>query len=40
MRWIFSEITEDVFHWRSVSSNDGEMTWQLRAERAPPLWMS
>jgi hypothetical protein len=32
MRWTFSEITEDAFHWRSVCSNDGEKTWRLREE--------
>jgi hypothetical protein len=32
MQWIFSEIAENSFSWRSVSSNDGEKTWQLREE--------
>jgi len=32
MRWIFSVIAEDAFHWRSVCSKDGEKTWQLREE--------
>jgi hypothetical protein len=30
LHWIFSEITERSFHWRSVCSRDGEKTWQLR----------
>jgi hypothetical protein len=32
MRWIFSDITESSFRWRSVYSRDGEQTWQLREE--------
>ena len=32
MRWIFSEIAEDSFSWRSVVSEDGERAWQLREE--------
>jgi hypothetical protein len=32
MRWIFSAITPDSFHWRSLYSKDGERTWQLREE--------
>jgi hypothetical protein len=32
MRWIFSEITPDRFRWRSITSTDGETTWQLREE--------
>jgi hypothetical protein len=28
MRWIFSEITRDSFHWRSVVSPDSGKTWQ------------
>jgi hypothetical protein len=31
MQWIFSDITESSFSWRSISSKDGE-TWQLREE--------
>jgi hypothetical protein len=32
MRWIFSAITDDSFTWRSLSSKDGEKTWQLHEE--------
>ena len=32
MRWVFSEIAEDSFSWRSVVSEDGEQTWRLREE--------
>ena len=32
MRWIFSEITGNSFHWRSVVSNGAETPWQLREE--------
>jgi hypothetical protein len=32
MRWIFSEITDTSFRWRSVYSRDEEQTWQLREE--------
>jgi hypothetical protein len=32
MRWIFSEIGEGSFHWRSVCSTDGEKTWRRREE--------
>jgi hypothetical protein len=32
LRWIFSEIAEDSFSWRSVVSEDGERTWRLREE--------
>ena len=39
MRWIFSDIEDDSFHWRSVISEDGGATWNLREEfavRRPP----
>lgn len=29
MRWIFSQITPDTFHWRRVFSTNGGATWQL-----------
>jgi hypothetical protein len=32
MRWLFSEIADDSFSWRSLVSDDGERTWQLREE--------
>jgi hypothetical protein len=32
MRWIFSEIAEASFRWRSVVTKDGGDTWQLREE--------
>jgi hypothetical protein len=32
LRWIFSEIDERSFTWRSVCSRDGEKTWHLREE--------
>jgi hypothetical protein len=32
MRWIISEITDTSYHWRSVASDDGGATWQLREE--------
>jgi hypothetical protein len=32
MRWTFSDITPNSFHWRSVVSADGGKTWQLREE--------
>jgi hypothetical protein len=32
LRWIFSEIAEGSFVWRSVCSRDGEKTWHLREE--------
>ncbi|HJQ26928.1 MAG TPA: hypothetical protein VKA60_23645 [Blastocatellia bacterium] len=32
MRWIFSQITPDAFHWRRVFSADGGKTWQLHKE--------
>jgi hypothetical protein len=32
MRWIFSNITANSFHWRRVFSTDGGVTWQLRKE--------
>lgn len=28
MRWIFSRITRDSFHWWRVFSTDGGATWQ------------
>ena len=32
LRWVFSEIADDSFTWRSVVSEDGERTWQLHEE--------
>jgi hypothetical protein len=32
MQWIFSEIAENSFSWRSISSSDGEKTWHLHEE--------
>ncbi|MEQ1585397.1 MAG: putative glycolipid-binding domain-containing protein [Cyclobacteriaceae bacterium] len=32
MRWIFSNIKEDSFHWRGESSTDGGLTWKLNTE--------
>ncbi|HMF56689.1 MAG TPA: hypothetical protein VK619_10130 [Pyrinomonadaceae bacterium] len=32
MRWIFSKITPESFHWRRVTSSDGGMTWHLHKE--------
>jgi len=32
MRWIFSLITSDSFHWRRVFSSDGGQTWKLQKE--------
>jgi len=29
MRWIFSDITPNSFHWRRVFSTDGGATWKL-----------
>jgi len=34
MRWIFSEISENSFRWRSVYSRDDEKTWLLREQMA------
>lgn len=31
-RWIFSEITRNSFHWRSIESNDDMKTWRLTEE--------
>ncbi len=31
-RWIFSDITDYSFRWRSVESHDNENTWQLTEE--------
>lgn len=31
MKWIFSEITENSFHWRSIISEDGQ-EWNLAQE--------
>jgi hypothetical protein len=32
LRWVFSEISDRSFRWRSMSSQDGGRTWQLREE--------
>lgn len=32
MRWIFSNITEQSFHWRRVVSPDGGKNWRLHKE--------
>lgn len=29
IRWIFSSVTADSFHWRAVESSDGGATWRL-----------
>jgi hypothetical protein len=39
IRWIFSQITDDSFHWSNFVSEDGGTTWRLQEEltarRAP-----
>jgi hypothetical protein len=32
IHWIISEITDTSYQWRSVASDDGGATWQLREE--------
>lgn len=32
MRWIFSDITHDLYHWRRVHSYDGGKSWQVQKE--------
>ena len=32
IRWVFTEIKQDSFHWRGEQSNDEGKTWQLSAE--------
>jgi hypothetical protein len=32
IRWIFSDVKESIFHWRSVISHDDGLTWQLDQE--------
>lgn len=32
VRWIFSKIEGNSFHWRAVSSTDGGETWRLDQE--------
>ena len=31
MKWIFSELTENTFHWRNMATEDG-MHWFLQGE--------
>lgn len=32
VRWIFSDVTADTFHWRNERSTDGGHTWHLDQE--------
>ena len=32
MRWVFSKITRQSFHWRRIVSLDGGKTWRLHKE--------
>jgi hypothetical protein len=32
LRWIFSQITSERFHWRNVVSADGGQIWRLQEE--------
>lgn len=32
MRWIFSEVTVNSYHWRRMHSRDGGKTWTVRKE--------
>jgi len=32
IRWIFSEITHDTFHWQGERSHDGGKTWKLEED--------
>lgn len=31
MKWVFSDITENSFHWQHLRSQDGTM-WKVRGE--------
>jgi hypothetical protein len=32
MKWIFSDITENTFHWSNIMSTDGGNTWTVCGE--------
>ena len=32
IRWSFTDITPDTFHWLGERSRDGGTSWQLQAE--------
>jgi hypothetical protein len=31
-RWVFTDITDDSFHWRGMASEDPSGTWTLMQE--------